>query len=489
MNTSTSLPALIALLALAACGGSGGDGGGGGGPIINPPPANGIVRTGMAVGPIASFGSVVVNGIHYETDDAVITVDGEPATQADLRVGQVVRIVAELEDGETTGAASSVDFDDNVEGPIASIDLAGSRFVVLGQTVLVGAETSFDDGISPRSLEGLAPGDFVEVSGLVTADGSIDATRIERDGDGGELEVHGVVSSLDAGNLRFSLNDLIVDYSAAQLDDFPGGGIADGQPVEAKGLALDGNGALVATRVEYEGSLVVAGEEDDFGEIEGFITRFASATDFDVAGVPVTTNASTQFEDGTAADLALDVKVEVEGVFDAEGRLVADEVEIRLGGDVEVAGLIDAVDAGSGSITVLGITVETDALTRFEDQTDARVSPLTVADLAVGEYVELRGAEAPADSGTVRAALLERDDPDDEAELRGFVTAVAAPTITILGVTIQTDGATEFEDESDQPISQAEFFSRVAAGALVKAQGVETSATTLLAEEVELENN
>jgi hypothetical protein len=443
----------------------------------------------MAVGPIASFGSVVVNGIHYETDGAVITVDGEPATQADLRVGQVVRIVAELEDGETTGAASSVDFDDNVEGPIASIDLPGGRFVVLGQTVLVGPETSFDDDISPRSLEGLAAGDFVEVSGLVTADGSIDATRIERDADGGELEVHGVISALDTANARFNLNDLVVDYSAAQLDDFPGGGIAEGQPVEAKGTALDGNGALTATRVEFEGSQVVGGDEDDFAEIEGFITRFTSATDFDVAGVPVTTNGSTQFEDGTAADLALNVKVEVEGVFDADGRLVADEVDIKLGGDVEIAGLIDAVDAASGSITVLGIEVETDVLTRFEDKTDARVSPLTVADLAAGDYVELRGAEAPADSGTVRAALLERDDADDETELRGFVTAVAAPTITILGVTIETNGSTEFEDENDQLISQAEFFSRVAAGSLVKAQGAETSDTTILAEEVELEND
>ncbi|HET8692740.1 MAG TPA: DUF5666 domain-containing protein [Steroidobacteraceae bacterium] len=485
MNTLKSLPALLALLALAACGGGGG---GNGGPIINPPPSDGIVRTGMAVGPIASFGSVVVNGIHYETDDAVITIDGEPATQDDLRVGQVVRIVAELEDGETTGTASSVDFDDNVEGPIASIDLAAGSFVVLGQTVLVGASTSFDDDISPRSLEGLAPGDFVEVSGLVRADGSIDATRIERNAGGGELEVHGVVSSLDTANQRFNLNDLVVDYSAAQLDDFPAGGIADGQPVEAKGTALDGNGALVATEVEFEGSTLVTGDEDDFGEFEGFITRFVSATDFDVAGVPVTTNASTVFEDGTAADLALNVKVEVEGVFDAEGRLVADEVDIKLGGDIEIAGFIDAVDAASDSITVLGITIETDALTRFEDKTDARVSPLTIADLAVGDYVELRGAEAPANSGTVRAALLERDDADDESELRGFVTAVAAPTITILGVTIQTDGATEFEDENDQPISQAEFFSRAAAGSLVKVSGAETSDTTILAEEVELED-
>lgn len=486
MNILKTLPALLTLSAMAACGGGSGSNDGGGGGVV-PPPSNGIVRTGFVLGPIASFGSVVVNGIHYDTDGATITVDGAPATQADLRVGQVIQVTAELEDGATTGTASSISFDDNVEGPIASIDAAAGVMVVLGQTVRIGPATSFDDSIQPRSIEGLAVGDFAEVSGLVMADGSIDATRIEIDADGGELEVHGVVSALDAANSRFSINALVVDYSAAQLDDFPAGGIADGQPVEAKGLALDGSGALVATRVEYEGGTVNA-TEGDFAEIEGFITRFASAEDFDVNGVPVVTNASTRFDDGTAADLALNVKVEVEGVFDANGRLVAREVDLKLGGDIEITGLVDSVDAAGDSLVVLGIPVDVDALTRFEDQSDARVSPLTLDDVNVGDYVEIRGAEIPADSGRVQAALLERDDFDADTELQGFATAVAAPTLTILGVTVQTDGATEFRDANDQPISSAEFFSAAAAGSLVKADGSETSPTTILAREVELEN-
>lgn len=485
MNVQKLLPAFLLSLAVSACGG--GSSGDGGGTVITPPPSNGIVRTGMALGPISSFGSVIVNGIHYETDDATITVDGEPATQDDLRVGQVVRIVAELEDGATTGAASAVSFDDNVEGPIASLDVAAGTLVVLGQTVRVGPGTSFDESIQPRSIEGLTVGDFVEVSGLVMADGSIDATRIELDADGGEFEVHGVVASLDTANLRFNLNDLVVDYSAAQLDDFPGGQIAEGHPVEAKGTTLDGSGALVATRVEYEG-LIVTGNEDDFAEIEGFITRFVSAQDFDVSGVPVTTDSATRFEDGTAADLGLDVKVEVEGVFDGNGRLVAREVDIEIGGDIEISGTVDSVDAAGGGLVVLGISVDVDARTRFEDQSAARLRPLTLGDIDVGDYVELRGAEIPADSGQVLAALLERDDPDTDTELQGFVTAVAAPTLTILGVTVQTDGSTEFEDANDQAISAGEFFSRVAAGSLVKADGIETSPTTLLAREVELEN-
>ena len=52
-------------------------------------------------------------------------------------------------------------------------------------------------------------------------------------------------------------------------------------------------------------------------EIEGLITRFASAADFDVAGQRVSAGSGTQYEDGSAADLAVGVNVEVEGGFDA----------------------------------------------------------------------------------------------------------------------------------------------------------------------------
>lgn len=484
MNILKSLPAFL-LLALAACGGGGGSDGGG--PIINPPPSNGIVRTGMSVGPIASFGSIVVNGIHYDTAGAVITIDGVAGTQADLRVGQVVSITGELEDGKATGTATEVAFDDNVEGPISSIDDGTGVIVVLGQTVRVDGNTSFDDSIQPRSIEGLAVGDSIEVSGLVMADGSINATRIEQTAPGGTLEVRGLVSNLDTNGQSFELNGLVVDYGAAQLDNFPAGGIADGQPVEAKGDATGAGGELVATRVEYKGA-AIAGNEDDFAEIEGFITRFASATDFDVSGVPVTTGAGTTFSGGTAADLGLNVKVEVEGLINADGAIAAGKVDIRLGTAVRITALIDSVDAADESLVVLGIPIHVDVLTRFEDQSDAKVEPLTVSDLSAGDYVEIRGGERPAGSGEVLASILERDKIDTRTELQGFVTAVAAPTITILGVTIETDGSTVYRDVGDSALSQAEFFSRVAAGGLVKARGAETSDTVILAEEVQLED-
>ncbi len=295
------------------------------------------------------------------------------------------------------------------------------------------------------------------------------------------------VSNLDSANFRFSLNSLIVNYATATLDNFPGGQVSDGQFVEAKGNALDGAGALIATRVEFEGS-PVAGVTVEHAEIEGFITRFASAQDFDVAGVPVSTSNSTIFQGGTAADLGLNIKVEVEGSLNAGGTLVATKVDIRRATAVRATALVDSVDRPANSLVILGITVNIDALTRLEDKSNADVRPLTINDLNTGDYLEVRGGEQPAGSGRILASILERDDIDTETILQGFVVSAANPSFTILGVTITTNGSTIFRDTNDSSITSTEFFSRVAAGTLVKAKGTETSSTAITADEVELEN-
>ncbi len=481
MKNSTKIFTLLLVSGLAGCGGGydGDNGASIGGATA------GIGRTGIAVGPVTTFGSVVVNGVHFNTDSAVFSVNDAVGTQGDLRVGQIVVILGTIDDDGTTGTADSVSFDDTVTGPVESIDIAGNQLVVLGQTVLVSPDTSFDDDFSPASLEGVSVGQIVEVSGQIDADGNIVATRIEPKPIGSQFEVHGTVSNHDATNMRFNINDLVVDYSTAMLDDFPNGQISDGDFVEAKGTNLGGE--LLASEVELEDLLPDANDGDRV-EIEGFITRFASAQDFDVSGLPVTTDDNTVFVGGDATDLGLNIKVEAEGDLDANGVLVATKIDIRRSKSVRVTANADSVDAANDSLVVLGITVNVDELTRMEDKSDADVDPLTLADVNAGDYLEIRGVEFPAGSGTILAGIFEREDADTETELQGFVESTNNPSFTILGVTIDTNTGTVFEDENDNVISAADFFNQLAVNSLVKAEGAEVSATNILATEVEFED-
>jgi len=479
----------VALTALAVAGCGGGGAGSGAGSVA------GIDRLGVSAGSVTGFGSIVVNGVRYETSSASFDIDDDSSgsSQDDLSVGDTVVVTF---DTDNPTVALAVIGDEAVEGPVDSVNVAAGTLAVAGQTVLTDAGTSFDDSNAVQSLADIQQGDFVEVSGFFDADGTIRATRIEKKAVSGETEVHGIVSAKNAST--FMINTLVINYTSVPAiidDDFPGGTFNNGDFVEVKGTNYSGS-TLLATKVEPDGFGVGEGgtgldiEDFDEAEIEGFITRFASARDFDVTGVPVTTDAGTVFEGGTATDLGLNVKVEVEGAFNTAGVLVADKVDIRRGNDLRVVALVDDVNVGANTLSVLGVTARIDAQTRLEDKSDADLESFSLDDINVGDYVEVRGG---ADSGAadILALIIEREDiPDvagEDSELRAQVEAINRPLLTMAGVTVDTSGA-QFRNVSDAPISADMFFATLQVGDLVDADGFQTGQSSLDADEVELED-
>src|SRR5512143_1087467 len=89
--------AVTATLVLAACGGGSGNN------------VAGIDRTGSpaiaAYGTVSAFGSVVVNGVHYNTSGTTFTIDGDAGAQSDLAIGDVVLVKGTLDTGGATGVA------------------------------------------------------------------------------------------------------------------------------------------------------------------------------------------------------------------------------------------------------------------------------------------------------------------------------------------------------------------------------------------------
>ncbi|MEZ5531125.1 MAG: DUF5666 domain-containing protein [Steroidobacteraceae bacterium] len=475
IRAKTSLARLsvgLATTLLVACGG--------GDPGNGTPVIGGIQGSGrmVSIGTITGFGSIFVNGVEFATSTAQITLDGRAGTEADLRIGQVVTVQGTVNANGTAGTATRVTFDNDVEGPVTQLDVAAGTFVVLGQTIRVTGSTHFDASIVPSRIEGLASaGIVVEVSGFVNAAGEITATRIERKAAGGELDVKGAVQALDTAARTFRINALTVDYATATVS----GTLENGRVVEAEGAQLDAAGVLIATSVEVKSGIGAAADDDV--ELEGLITRFVSNADFDVSGQRVTTTTSTEF-DLQGATLGVDVRVEVEGRLDANGVLVAREVEVEPDNTAGVAGLVDSVTAAGNALRVAGVDIATTAATQFEDKSALAVRPMRLADLRTGDYVEVRGTEPQG--GGLAAAIIEREEPDDGTELRGIAGSVADPSFVLLGVTVTVDAGTEFRDLADQPITRAEFFAQ-AAGRIVEADGT-LSGATLAAEEVGIED-
>ena len=189
--------------------------------------------------------------------------------------------------------------------------------------------------------------------------------------------------------------------------------------------------------------------------------------------------------------LALNMKVEVEGNIDVTGILQATSIEVRASTNLRVTATVDAgsIDAVAGTFETLGITIVTDELTtQFEDKSDLDAPAFGIDDLMDGDYVEVRGSVDSSSSTFILASRVEREDLDTRIDLRGFVQAESGTTLTVLGVTITTDGGTQYRNANDAPISASQFFAQVDIDTLVDAQGVATGATTILAEELEFED-
>lgn len=449
---------VIALATLAvACGG----GYGNGSSSYTTGATGSSAPAGVSVGAITGFGSVHVNGKKFETTSTSISIDDSPGTQGDLHVGDVIEVKGHHDAATGKDVADQIQMHSNVQGPLQSVDAATLTLVVMGQTVVVSAATSFDDSITPASVAGLAVGDILRVSGMPATDGSIQATRIERKAAGSPLRVVGTASAVDATAKTLHVNALVVDFSNAALSGFASGGPKDGDPVKASGTALDASGALPATKLESRAGKELKGDANGESEVEGLVTRFASATDFDIAGHAVTTTSTTTFSGGTAADLALNLRVEAEGSTDANGVLVATRVKIEREADTRLLAQVDAVDAGAGTVTMLGVTVSVTATTRFEDHGPTHVNTFSLADVHTGDWLEVRGTESPAGSNAVVAERLERTQAAGAVVLAGVVKAAAQPQFTILAVPVDTVPATAFVDAKGKATDATTFFANL----------------------------
>ena len=463
----TTLAAAGALAVLVACGG-------GSSGSMSRPGMQPVVTSGT----ITAFGSVFVNGVRYDVSAATLKKNDTTVAQSGLAVGEVA-LVRGREDAQSgEGEAESVEVEDRVVGPITMIDAAGNQLTVLGQTIRVTADTSFGPGITPADLTGLKSGDSIEVSGLPGTGGVIMATRIGRAESAEPLQVFGTVGSVDAAMHTLMINALTVDFSAANLSGFASGEPAAGDLVIARGAVFDATAVkLTATTLRKAQTDRDDQAEGGMVEEEGLITRFASATDFDVAGEKVTTTASTVFKNGTAADLALNVRVEVRGTLDANKVLVADVVEIEHIAVIGLAATVSGVDTTMNTLTVLGVTISVDTNTRFEDESDAQVHMFSLTDVKVGDTVLVRGYEHPAGSGMVLATRLVRLPPLPmmNVGVRGPFTASTATQFKILGITIDATSAKLF-GKGGQSLTAAEFFTQ-AVGQIVDVRGTATGST------------
>lgn len=312
-----------AVAALAGCGGGGGGdfasvGSGGtgitGGEGVG---SGGTGITSAAVGAITGFGSIIVNGVRYETDQAALTLSDSDT----LKLGMTVRVRGVINADLVNGVASTIESSADARGAVAALDLANSNLVIWYTKIHVDDSTVFAGGL--MSLQDLRVGDPVQVWGLPDHGTGLRATRIERVAAGAAPIISGTAQAVDLSTSSVQVGGLRVAFTPAALAS---AGLApaqlEGQLVRVRGTEAD----ATITQAAVEPWYPVTQADGERLSVEGLITRFTSLASLLVDGVPV--DASAAKISGRQASIGLGARVQIEGAWRA-GVLVASRLKLR----------------------------------------------------------------------------------------------------------------------------------------------------------------
>lgn len=396
-------------------------------------------------------------------DDRVFTIDEntvitrnkeviDPTIMVQVGTGYVARVqVGTGSPRLTSGVLEGIQFDDRLVGPVTSVDplmVFGTPVIVTGDTVLVNIP-----GDDPANL---VLGDEVMISGLSDVDSSVLAARLELPEDPiTTWRIEGYAAAATATS--FLIASQQIDYSAALVTDCAGSTVNSGDFVEVEAnpdpLFMPGN-TLVATEVDCDLDRL---DGDGNAVVEGLITAILDDNNFVVADQLVTINASTGFINGTADDLEVGARVEVEGTLDdLTDILTANKVKFRHI-EVRFEAPMGPGDVVAGvSVTIMQNTLALTPQTRDEDGIGA-------GGLAQDTQVEVRGF-VDLDGNLYATRVRERGEPDlTETEARGPAANIAAPNLEILGVAVDTSFSA-FEDAFGTPITSEQFFAMITEG-------------------------
>ncbi len=306
------------------------------------------------------LGPVVVT-----VDDSTVIRHGWTVLTLDqIPVGARVHVKASPQDGggylaaavfvQNNGTGGSpgpgTECDTEVQGSAGAIDCGAGTLVVMTDAsgevtiALTDATQYFGPHHAPAACADLADGDAVEIEGALQSDASIVACKVSfQPPKSCDDEISGTVKATPdcaGGTMVVTTGSGDVDVTLTDTTAYFGkkhasatcGDVAAGDAAEIEGT-LQGDGSIVACKVSFEAPEV---EEVDVsgtisGAPDGTTMTFVLTTD--QGDVTIDVNSSTVIQEHhnamTFADLADGTAVEVEGVLQGDGSILATKISIE----------------------------------------------------------------------------------------------------------------------------------------------------------------
>ena len=431
--------------------------------------SDGLGGTGVTMGRVTAFGSIYVNGIKFNTDNATFMRNGiRFENQDDFNTGEIVKIIGIRDENRKTGIATEVVFSNILEGTVTAI--ASKNIIeIMGQKITTDKLTVFHGF---ELLSDLALNNQVEVSGFVTKTGII-ATSIKLISEqfiaGANLKLEGYISDLNLSAQTFKLNQLKIDYSLAEFKQMTLAELKEGLYLIINTQQEIQNNTLQASSIAPFNETLEAGV---YYEIEGYVTEPDALSNFainlDIAP-PASSEAS--FDSNVANGLIMNSHIIIRGTVNQKNILEAKEVKIldnNLGNnglnnshsDITLEANIESIDVINSRIVLLDKSITINNFTLFSDDTQQSVTTLNLQQFVVGETVLIIAHYA---DGKLIADRLSKIASTGSVLFSGLIDQVnpEAQTLSVFGKNISVNEDTLYLDAEANDLSKTVYFSRL----------------------------
>jgi hypothetical protein len=204
--------------------------GGGGSPNATTTPT----AAALSSGTISGLGSIIVNGVRYETVGSQVldADDGSTAINTPLRIGMTVSVEQNGKDSVTQRPiAGKILVQSGIQG-VASFN--GSTLTVAGMPITTDSSTILLDTAGVVTRLAALNTQSVEVYGLPQADGSFVASLIEAETGWVNVQVVGAVQSMDTTAKTLVLGTTTTPITVNYANITPPSGLATGSVIVVK---------------------------------------------------------------------------------------------------------------------------------------------------------------------------------------------------------------------------------------------------------------
>jgi hypothetical protein len=293
------------------------------------------------VGTISGLGSVVLNGVRYETLGALV-LDADDGAPLSLGLGLGMTVGIDPSASSSTTAAT-IRVYTGLQGPATDINAAERSLSVAGLPVLTDSTTLVVTAAGwVGNFSQLAAGQSVDVHGVPQSDGTFKATRIEIEASAQPIRLVGVVSNLNTANASFTLGSAARSVTVSYAQASAPAALANGVVVAVRTASAQALAPYVASRLYLRAESVSAltsysslyrgtsGLPNETNELYGAVSNLLSdpsGCTLQVQGIPTRLVSAA-----LCAALQNGDYVEVKGLY-ANGTLNAHRVEFKTPGE------------------------------------------------------------------------------------------------------------------------------------------------------------